>query len=438
MIRQIAVAVATSLVLGTGIGYWLGRDGGAPPAHTGAPQIVEQAERQPLFYRHPMNPEITSPAPAKDSMGMDYIPVFADSSTATGPAGTVIIDPATVQSIGVRTFVAQRQILSHSIQTVGRVDYDERLLTRLHPRTDGWIEKLFVNQTGQFVDEGTILLGIYSPQLVAAQQEYLLALKNLKILGGSRYRDIAENAVELASIARKRLELLGVPEHQIKEIEDSGEIKERLHIHSPFKGAVLSVGVREGQHVTAQTELYEIADLSKVWVIVDVYEYELPWVSIGDQATMEVMSLPGRRFEGTVSYIYPYLESRTRTVKIRLEFDNHDFALKPDTFADIELTSSRQLDTVVAPEEAIVRSGRTQRVFVVREPGRFEPREVTTGVSSRGMVQILEGLAEGEEIVTSGQFLIDSESRLREAIAKMREIAPAADVGQDKEGHDHD
>ncbi len=380
------------------------------------------AERQPLFYRHPMNPEITSPVPSKDEMGMDYIPVYADVVQGDEPAGTVTIDPVTVQNIGVRTAVAEQRALSRTIQTRGRIDFDEERLTRLHPKTEGWIEKLHVNQTGQAVERGTIMLSIYSPQLVSSQQEYLLALKNRDILKDSPYADVRQGAEDLVAVSRERLELLDVPEHQLRELEESGEIKKNLHIHSPFLGVVLAIGAREGQYVTPMTELYQIADLSRVWVYVDVYEQELSWVKVGDEAEMRVTSLPGRSFKGRISYIYPYLERETRTVKARLEFDNADLALKPEMFANVTLFPEQHLDAVVIPVEAVIRSGTGERVFVVRGPGKFEPRAVTLGVVADGLVQIIEGVAPGEEVVTSAQFLIDSESKLREAAAKMRDL----------------
>ena len=392
-------------------------------------------ERQVLFYRNPMNPNITSPAPAKDTMGMDYIPVYAeeDSGSDEEPDGTVNIDAVTVQNIGVRTALAERRNLSHDIRAVGRVDYDEERLTRLHPKTDGWVEKLYIDKTGEFVKKGTILLGLYSPQLVTSQQEYLLALNNREILKDSHFKDISEGAIQLVHSTRERLQLLDVPEHQISELEKTRKIKKSLHIHSPFTGMVMKIGAREGQYVTPTTELYMLADLSNIWVYVDIYENEMPWVSIGDTALMEVASIPGEVFTGKVSYIYPYLEAKTRTNQIRLEFDNRDLRLKPEMFANVTVKASPQVDAVLVPSEAIVRSGIRNQVFVVRAPGKFEPRLVTLGVSAEGMTQILAGVESGEEVVTSSQFLIDSESKLREATAKMMKVLEADSRNKAKE-----
>ncbi len=383
-------------------------------------------DRKALFYRNPMNPEITSPVPAKDEMGMDYIPVYADGGAdGDEPPGTVMIDPVIMQNIGVRTARAEHRTLSRAVRTVGRVDYNEELIARMHPKVEGWIETLFIDRTGARIKRDAILLDLYSPQLVTSQQEYLLALKAVEVLERSGFEDIRRGAVELAASARQRLEHLDVPEHQIRELEESRQVKKTLHIHSPFDGVVVRIGARDGQYVTPQTELYMIADLSRIWVLADVYEDELPWVAEGDPARLTVPGLPGEVFEGRVDYVYPYLDERTRTVQVRLEFDNPDLALKPDMFANVELLGDRRVDAVAVPAEAIVRSGERERVFVVRAPGKFEPREVRLGVSSSGWTQILAGVQPGEEVVTSAQFLIDSESKLREATAKMLEATAA-------------
>lgn len=412
-----------ALIVGGAGGYWFANRNAMSNASMAMPGMESAStdESEPLFYRNPMNAEITSPVPAKDSMGMDYIPVYADSTIANGPAGTVSIDPVTVQNIGVRTARAVRRTLSNPVYALGRVDYDEQRITRLHPRTQGWIEELYVETNGEQITEDHMLLSIYAPQLVSTQQEYLLALRNLETLQASSFPDVRQGAERLVETALERLRLLGVPAHQIEEFTSTREVSEQLHIHSPAAGVVTMVGAREGQYVTPQTELYTIADLSRVWVLVDIYEDDLPWVRVGDEASMTVAAAPGAIFEGQLTYIYPYAEAQTRTVKARLEFDNTEFTLKPDMFADVTIDANPQQDVIAIPSEAIVRSGLRERVFVVRDPGRFEPREVTIGVSSEGWTEIRDGIEVGEEIVASAQFLIDSESSLREAAAKMLE-----------------
>lgn len=413
----VALALGTVVVAAAG-GYWFGTK--QTPLGEGVGSSMSDT-REPLFYRNPMNPEVTSPVPTKDSMGMDYVPVFADDAEASGPPGTVQIDPVTVQNIGVRTAEAERRSMSRAIQTVGRVDYDEQRLVRLHPKTEGWIEKLYVDTTGQPVKKNMMLLSIYSPQLVSTQQEYVLALKSLETLKESPFPDVRHGAEALVETSLERLRLLDAPEHQIRDLTETLEVKKELHIHSPTDGVIINIGAREGQYVTPPTELYAIADLSTVWVFVDIYEDELPWIEVGDEAIMTVTAVPGQEFRGTLSYIYPYAESKTRTVKVRMEFDNTDLLLKPDMFADVSIEANVLPDVVAVPSEAIIRSGLREQVFIQRAPGKFAPRDVTIGVSSEGWTQIQSGVGAGEDVLVSAQFLIDSESKLREAANKMRE-----------------
>jgi Cu(I)/Ag(I) efflux system membrane fusion protein len=402
-------------------GYRFGAQSGVPMTnHATQPPAAKKLDA-PLFYRSPMNPDVTSPVQAKGPMGMDYIPVYADAGQGAGPAGTVEIDPVTVQNIGVRTARTETRAMATTIQTVGRIDYDEQRLVKLHPKTEGWIEELFVDRTGEPVEADTILLSLYSPQLVSTQQEYVLALKNLKMLRESPFKDVRTGAEQLVQATEDRLRLLDVPDHQIKKLKKSLEVSKGLHIHSPAAGIVTAIGAREGQYVTPKNELYAIADLSKVWVFVDVYEDELSWVKPGDKARMTVAALPGKIFDGTLSYIYPYAESRTRTIKVRMEFDNPDLLLKPNMFANVTIEADELPAATAVPSEAIVRSGVRNQLFVQRAPGKFEPRDVVIGISANGWTQILEGAEPGELVVVSAQFLIDSESKLREATAKMLE-----------------
>lgn len=425
---------ALILLVGMGAG-WAGARWLAAPSSMQENAQQTKGERKPLFYRNPMNPTVTSPVPAKDAMGMDYIPVYADDAGDADQApGTVVINPTVEQSIGVRTAKAVKKTISRTIQTVGRVGYDEELLIRLHPKVSGWIEKLFVDETGAVVRPDTMLLSIYSPQLVASEEEYLLALRNVETLKASPFPDIRKGAEDLLRSSRERLELLDVPAHQIRKLEKTRKIMKSLHIHSPAAGIVLNIGVREGQHVTPATELYAIADLSRVWVYVDVYEYELPWVREGDAADMRLDSLPGRVFKGKITYIYPYLDAKTRTNKVRLEFDNADGLLKPDMFADVSIHASRRLDAVVIPSEAVIRTGKAPKVFVRTGKGTFEPRDVRLGVNTNGETQILAGVKPGEEVLTSAQFLIDSESSLKEAAAKMVAPKKRKDAGKAMKG----
>ena len=419
----ITVVAVVMLMMGIG-GGWLANDY-IQPAIIQHQQDDSQAalsgqNKQPLFYRNPMNPSVTSPVPKKDPMGMDYIPVYAeDNGEDVQPAGTVKIDPVVAQNIGVRTAIVKRSTLSHVVRTVGRVDYDEERIVRLHPKVEGWIETMRVDKTGEKVKKNQDLLSIYSPQLVVSQQEYVLALNNLDILKQSPIADIRRGAEELVSSALERLKLLDVPQHQLHDLTQDHNIHKTLHIHSPATGIVVNIGAREGQYVTPATEIYLIADLSTVWVYADIYENELPWVQLGDLVEMRLAGIPGRIFRGHLAFIYPYAEAKTRTIKVRLDFKNTELLLKPDMFAEVSIYAGKQKNALVIPSEAVIRSGTRDKVLVARGGGKFEPRTITTGVASDGKVIVLDGLEEGEEVVTSSQFLIDSESSLREATAKM-------------------
>lgn len=422
MNKSILSTVGAALVVGIGIGYGV--------TLLQAPKVQKEAAtkevdtgKKVLFYRNAMNPSVTSPVPSKDSMGMDYIPVYADGAKSDEVAGTVKIDPTVVQNIGVRTAKVKVKALSKTIRAIGRVDFDEERMARLHPKTEGWIEKIFVDKTGETVKEDDILVSIYSPQLVSTEQEYLLALNSLKTLQKSPFRDVREGAEEMVKSTRERLVLLDVPEHQIKELEESRIIKKNLHIHTPVAGTVIKIGSRVGQYVTPKTELYMVVDLSKVWVYAEIYEYEIPWVKLGDTVEMTLASVPGRTFKGTLSYIYPYAEAKTRTTRVRIVFDNKELLLRPDMFAEIKINSDTQKAALVIPSEAVIRSGNNTQVFIVRGKGKYEPRKVKLGIESHGHVVVLAGLREGDEVVTSAQFLIDSESKLREATAKMLEVS---------------
>jgi Cu(I)/Ag(I) efflux system membrane fusion protein len=413
MNKSMLLVSSLTLVIGIGVGYLMFGSGNAPEAS------IEQ-KNQPLFYRNPMNPDVTSPLPAKDSMGMDYIPVYADNE-ASEVVGTVKIDPVVVHNIGVRTAIAKRTSISRTIRAVGRVDFDEERMSRLHPKVEGGIEEIRVDKTGQTVAKDDILLSIYSPKLVSTQQEYLLALNNLSALEKSPFEEIQQGARDLVTSSRERLKLLDVPKHQIRELEQTRKIKKSLHIHAPVAGTVIRIGSRQGQYVTPQTELYMMVDLNQVWVYADVYEYELPWVKLGDEVEMTLASVPGKIFKGALSYIYPYAQPKTRTTKVRLVFDNSDLLLRPDMFAEVNIQADTLDDVVVIPAEAVIRSGDRTQVFLVRSPGKFEPRIVRLGIESNGQVAILDGVDVGDEVVTSAQFLVDSESKLREATAKMME-----------------
>ncbi len=378
-------------------------------------------ERKIRYWQAPMDPTEIYDHPGKSKMGMDLIPVYEDEQTLGG-GGTISIDPVTVQNMGVKTAKVERRDLKKLIRTVGTIDYDEQKLYRVNPKISGWIEKLYVDYTGKEVKKGDPLLEIYSPELVSTQEEYLLALKNRDMVKGSLFPEIRESAESLLKSSRRRLELWDIPESEIEALEKRGTIVKTMRLSSPTDGVVIHKYAVEGMHVKEGTDLYHIADLSTVWVNVTVYEYELPWVKVGQQAEMELAYIPGKAFKGKVDYIYPYLDQKARDVKVRLVFANPNLGLKPDMYANIRIFVPIKAQALVIPDSAVIHSGERQIVFVSRGEGKFEPREIKLGVEGENEdIQVISGLLEGEEIVTSAHFLIDSESRLQEAIQKMLE-----------------
>jgi len=430
MNRSTLLVGALCLAAGVAAGYFLTAE---RAERAGQMEMAQSGsrERKVLFYRNPMNPAVTSPVPTKDSMGMDYLPVYEDEGGMSVP-GTVTIDPAVQANIGVRTAIAEKKSMSRTVRALGRVDYDEEQLVRLHPRVEGWVREIRVDKTGQRVEKDDILLTIYSPKLVATQEEYLLALKNYSALKDSPFDDVRSGAKRLVSSSRERLVLLDVPEHQIAELEQTGQVKESIHIHAPERGTVMNIGVRQGQFVTPATELYRIVDLDTVWVYADIFEYELPWVRVGDRVEMTLRGVPGRTFDGEIAYIYPYAQEMTRTTRVRVVFDNTEGLLRPEMYAELAIFAAEKPDQVVVPAEAVVRSGAYNQVFVVSDQGGFEPRQVELGVESQGEVAVASGVEPGERVVVSAQFLIDSESKLREATEKLK------NSNGGMQGHDHD
>ena len=411
----------TALLVGLAGGYFItsGQDTGSITENKVEGDGPCAGGAQPITWRNPMNPAITSPTFQKDSMGMDYIPVCADDSADKAPAGTVKIDPTVIQNMGVRVSQVEEKKLSRAIHTVGRVTFDETKLVTLHPKVEGWVDRLFVDKTGESVQQDTMLLSFYSPELVATQQEYLLALSNWQQLKHSPYADIRDGAKRLLDSSLDRLRFFDVPEHQIKALQKTHKVMKSMHIHAPAAGIITKIGAREGAHVSPKSELYQIADLSRVWVLADLYEHEIGWVKEGDKAVLHIASLPKQNFTGHITYIYPYLDPKTRTNKVRIEFENKQGLLKPDMFGDVRIASNTVKTGLFVPRESVLMTGKKAHVFVQTKGGSFEPRTVKTGLASDGLVEVLEGVHAGEWVVSSGQFLIDSESSIREAAAKM-------------------
>lgn len=372
------------------------------------------------YWVAPMDPTYIRNEPGKSPMGMDLVPEYEESGGEKLPASTIRIDPVTVQNMGVRTAKVKTGVLNKSIRVLGTVTYDETRIYAINLKYDGWIEKMHVNFIGESVQKNQPLFEIYSPELITAQEEYLLALSQMKSLQKSPYPAIKENSRRLLSAVKQKLAYWDFDEHQLQSLESRGEVEKSLLIHSPVAGVVIKKEALDGHFAKAGMHLYEIADLSKVWVDVEVYEYELPFVRKGMSADMELSYFPGKRFKGEILFIYPYLNPETRTAKLRLAFDNSERYLKPDMYADVFIESLIEKNALMIPQEAVIDSGLRKVVFVTRGQGKFEPRNIKLGLEgANNTFQVLEGLSEGEEIVISAQFMFDSESRLREAIQKM-------------------
>ena len=387
----------------------------------------EPGERRVAFYRSPMDPSIRSDKPAKDSMGMDFVPVYDDErdTASSGVAGraVVTISPERRQVLGVRSEEVRKMLLAQRIRTVGRVAVDERLLRHIHTKVDGYVEHLYVDFTGQLVKRGEKLLSIYSPDLVATQQEYLLALRGRDRLSESAVHSAAEGSSALLDAARQRLLLWDIRPADIEKLEKTGQVTRTLNVFSDIGGYVVQKMAYQGMKVTPADTLYDIADLSRVWVVADVYEYNLSSVTLGMQGVISVASIPGKEWKGKISFISPTVEGQTRTVKVRLEVDNTRGDLKPEMFADVFLNVDMGVGLVV-PDGAVINAGDRRLVFLDRGEGRFEPREVKLGAKIEGSgVQIVSGLAEGDRVVVGANFLLDSESSLKAVLSEMSPVS---------------
>lgn len=375
------------------------------------------------YWVAPMDPTYIRNTPGKSPMGMDLVPVYEEEGEEKESASTIRIDPVTMQNMGVRLGKVELRPLAKYIRAFGNVTYDERSVFAVTTKFSGWIEKLHVDFVGKRVKKGQPLFDVYSPELVTAQQEYLLALRQYESLSTSTYPTIRDGALRLLEASRIRLQHWDLKEEQIDRIKKSGRVQKTLTVYSPASGVVTKKNAFQGHNVKSGEHLYEIADLSRVWVDVEIYEYELPWVREGMPAKMELAYIPGRVFEGRVIFVYPFLTAKTRTARVRLEFANSNDLLKPDMYANIYLESTMDAKSLVIPQEAVIDSGTRKIVFIYRGKGKFRPREVKLGLEGNGHeFQVLDGLSAGEQIVLSAQFLLDSESRLREAIQKMIEV----------------
>ncbi len=411
----------------------------APAKPESGNAAVHKGKRKIKYWVAPMDPTYIRNSPGKSPMGMDMVPVYEDQAQS----GSVItIDPATIQDMGILTTRVKRRNLTKNIRTVGLVGYEESRQYSVNVKISGWIEHLYVNKTGQVVKKGDKLLDIYSPDLVSAQEEFLLALRNQESLSQSDFPEITAGAKRLLASSRQRLKLWDVSDSQIARLAKSRKIRKTITIYSPYSGVITKKNVNEGMFRKAGTELFEISDLSKVWIYADIYEYEIPWVKVGQKAIVTLPFANNRRISGKVTYIYPYMEAKTRTVKARLEFTNKRGTLKPAMYVNVMIKTDPLTNILTIPGNAVIDSGDAKTVFVALGNGKFEPRQIKTGLAGQnGLVEVNQGLLDNERVVTSAQFMLDSESNLRAAIQKMldankEKAVPAAKPPKAKENLD--
>ena len=381
---------------------------------------TKSSERKVLYWYDPMHPAYKSDKPGiAPDCGMTLVPKYADNeSAAKMPMGTVTISPQKQVMAGVRTTLVYRKPLVREIRTTAQIVADETRIAHVHVKVSGYIDQVYVDFVGQLVKKGQPLFTLYSPDLVSTQEEYLIAKRGNSALGAAPFQEIAEGSQSLLKSTRQRLKLWDISDDQIKQLDDSGKVSKDLTFYSPITGFVTDRKVFPQTSVTPDTELYTVSDLSTVWADADIYEYEVPFVHIGQSVSLTLSYYPGKVYTGKISYIYPTVDPQTRTAKVRIQLPNPDFDLKPQMFADAEVRVDYGVKIVV-PAEAVLDAGTEQRVFVVHPGGLFEPRKVILGPVFDGNAVVLSGLKVGETVVVSGNFLIDSESNLKAAMSGM-------------------
>ncbi|HIF93532.1 MAG: efflux RND transporter periplasmic adaptor subunit [Myxococcales bacterium] len=428
MSRYSTLFLVLAIPVALSAGWW-GRGIFGAAGHAGMERLAEMSAAdgpcpdgaEALYWKAPMDPNYLRDEPGLSPMGMALIPecprVGGDGAAVEGQ---VVIDSATMHNIGVRTVKVERRDLTRSVRAVGRVAFDERRVVHVHTKVQGWVEKLLIDFVGQKVKRGEPLLEIYSPELVATQEELLLAARYREDTSKSPFDDVRDGGDSLLETTKRRLALWDIPKRDIERLLTTGEVKRRLTLYAPAGGVVTKLGVRSGMEVKPNSNLYTIADLSRVWVLANVYEYELPWLEVGQSASIELSYLPTGPLAGKLTYIAPFLDPKTRTAEVRVELDNSSMILKPEMFGNMIIAGSPRPNALVIPTEAVIRSGRRMITVVSLGDGRFEPREVELGLDSGdGFFEVRSGLVEGDEIVVSSQFLIDSESNLQEALKKL-------------------
>lgn len=422
--RALVIGIAlllAGILLGGGTAYWYAARKQAAIDHQSAAAAAQQVSAK--------------------SGGMANMPGMDRTGNSGGQSagaemqnmapGTVILNPAMQQTTGVTYATVRRALLKRTIRTVGLLQMDEEKISRVHVKIAGWIEKVDLDYVGKLVKKGQPLFTLYSPDLVATEQEYLISQRGQQYLAKTSYTDVSSEADSLLNATRDRLRFWDISDAQIHEIEASGKAQKFMTLYSPINGFVMMRNAYEQNYVTPATDLYDIADLSTIWVYVDIYEYEAPYVHVGQSAQMQLSYFAGKTYRGKVTYVYPTLDPKTRTIKVRMEFPNPGYELKPDMYADVQLDVNYGTQTLV-PSEAVLNSGTQQVVFIAKPNGFFEPRNIKIGDQFDGQTVVLAGLKPGDKIVNSGNFLIDSESRLGAAMQQMMASMPGMDMGKKK------
>jgi Cu(I)/Ag(I) efflux system membrane fusion protein len=418
--RAGVLAAAVAAAVGVGAGYWWGgrtqTSGPVPVAQDAASASATgvKAERKIRFYRNPMGLPDTSPVPKKDPMGMDYIAVY-EGEEPESDSNQIRISVDKVQKLGVRSEPVTLRSLDKVVKAVGRIEIDERRVFAVAPKFEGWVERLFVNVTGQPVSKGQPLFEVYSPELVSAQREYAIAIEAVNALKDAG-DDPKSGMKRLADSSLARLKNWDISEEQVRALAQSGETRRTLTFRSPVSGIVMDKKAVQGMRFMPGDSLYQIADLSSVWIVADVYEQDIGLIRTGSKAKVSISAYPDKNFEGTITYVYPTLKAETRTVPVRLEIANPGQLLKPAMFAQVELPVGGKGKVLTVPNSAVIDSGTRQMVLVQLAEGRFEPRDVKLGSRTDTYVAVTGGVKEGEQVVVSANFLIDAESNLKAAI----------------------
>lgn len=396
--RKTIILTVTALLVGLGAGFGLNQHEGSNPSTTGIDP------NKPLYWVAPMDANYRRDKPGKSPMGMDLVPVYQEDNAGSN-ATALMIDAAVINNIGVRTATVSAHTLSREIDTVGFVTPDENLSSHVHVRSAGWVEKLHKKAVGETVNKDDVVFELYSPDLVNAQTEFVQAIQL--------------NQQSLLRASRHRLAALGMSDEQITTLQSSKRVQQRIAVKAPQTGVIMALNIGEGMYITPSTTVFSITDLSRIWVKAEIFEAQSNWIQNGQTASMTLPFMPSEKWEGTVDYVYPIVNAKSRTVEARLSFSNEDGRLKPNMYGEVRIAAEPRESIMAIPREALIRTGKTDRVILALEKGKFRPAEVTAGEESGNFIEISDGLSIGERIVTSGQFLIDSEASTNSAYLRL-------------------